>query len=90
MKFPQINKAGYGWVLIFSVIMIMVGCATGEKTESLPTAVPQNLIKKIVVEPAEEGKTVIIEGATPLSYTFFRIIPQPLTLVVDIPQSLHP
>jgi len=88
MKSLQKNKAGYGWVVICSIIFVMMGCATGEKMEPLPTTVvPQNLVKEIAVKASEEGKKVIIEGATPLPYTFFRIIPQPLQLVVDIPEA---
>jgi len=88
MKSLQKNKAGYGWVVICSVIMIMTGCATSKKMEPLPTTVvPQNLVKEIAVKTSEEGKKVIIEGATPLPYTFFRIIPSPLQLVVDIPEA---
>ena len=87
MKFQQKNKTGYGWVVICFLVFVMMGCAANEKMEPLPTAVPQNLIEKIALETSDEGTTIVIEGATPLSYTFFRIIPQPLTLVVDIPQA---
>ena len=88
MKIPQTKQAGYRWIIVIcSIIVVMMGCATGKKIEPLQTGGTQNLVKKVAVEAREEGQKVIIEGAAPLPYTYFRIIPQPLTLVVDIPQA---
>jgi type IV pilus assembly protein PilQ len=91
MKSPRQREKVYWWALIISsiILLVMMGCASREKVEPLqiPTAIPNNLIKKIGVEGNGGGKRVIIEGETTLAYTFFRLIPQPLTLMVDIPQA---
>ena len=88
MKSPKKKKAYCGiLILVLPVIFIIAGCASRDTVEPLPTAVPQNHVKKIVAESSDEGKRIIIEGEAPLAYTFFRLIPQPLKLVVDIPQT---
>jgi type IV pilus assembly protein PilQ len=88
MKNFKISKTVYCWVLICTIVIVMLGCASSKKYEpSAPTIPPQNIVKSIDVEDSDVGKKIIIEGATPLPYTFFRLIPQPLTLVVDIPQT---
>ena len=89
MKSLKQRKKGYRLVFLCAAIVLVMGCASREKVESLPVpaAVPHNLLKKIVAEDSAEGKKVIIEGEAPLPYTFFRLIPQPLKLMVDIPQT---
>jgi type IV pilus assembly protein PilQ len=89
MKSLRQNKKVYQWALLCAAIFLMIGCASHQKVEPLqaPTGLPQNLVKKIAVEDTVEGKKVIIEGGAPLSYTFYRLSPEPLQLMVDIPQS---
>jgi type IV pilus assembly protein PilQ len=89
MKSPKRRQVLYGILIMLVIpgILMMTGCASREKVEPLSTVVPQNLIKKVAIEDSDEGKRIIIEAETPLAYTFFRIIPQPLKLVVDIPQT---
>ena len=88
MKNPKRLKIYCGiLIVVITVIFVGAGCASREKVESLPVAVSHNLIKKIVTEDSDEGKKIIIEGEVPLGYAFFRLIPQPLKLVLDIPQS---
>jgi type IV pilus assembly protein PilQ len=48
---------------------------------------PGNTVTRVAVQPTDEGKRVVIEGENPLTYTFFRLVPEPLQLVVDIPQA---
>lgn len=88
MKSPM-RKQDFCWILILllPVILFLTGCASHEKPEPVTTAVPQNIVTKVAVEDSDEGKRIIIEAEAPLAYTFFRIIPQPLKLVVDIPQT---
>ena len=74
-------------MLVIPGILLLTGCASREKVEPLSTAVPQNLVKKVAVEDSDAGKRIIIEAEAPLAHTFFRIIPQPLKIVVDIPQT---
>lgn len=83
------KRVGYGILIILIIpgILLMVGCASQQKAEPRSTAVPQNLIHKVAVEDSDEGKRIIINAEAPLIYTFFRIVPQPLKLVVDIPQT---
>jgi len=89
MKSPKRKQVLYGILIMLVIpgILMMTGCASREKVEPLSTVVPQNLIKRVAIEDSDEGKRIIIEAETPLAYTFFRIIPQPLKLVVDIPQT---
>jgi type IV pilus assembly protein PilQ len=83
------KRVGYGILIMLIIpgILLMVGCASQEKVEPLSTAVPHNLIHTIAVEDGDEGKRIVIKAEAPLIYTFFRIVPQPLKLVVDIPQT---
>ncbi len=81
------KKKGCCGVVVISIILLVMGCAPREKVQPLPKAVPQNFIKNIEVVDRDEGKRVIIEGESPLVYTFFKLIPQPLKLVIDIPQT---
>ncbi|RLB05873.1 MAG: hypothetical protein DRG50_06495, partial [Deltaproteobacteria bacterium] len=81
------RKKTYWWLLTIPLILLMVGCAPKKKVEPPPKAIPPNLIKAIKVVEQDEGKRVVIEGESPLAYTFFKLIPQPLKLVVDIPQT---
>jgi type IV pilus assembly protein PilQ len=88
MKIPKRKKIYCGiLILVIPVIFLITGCASREKAEPVPTAITQNLVKKIAIEDSDDGKRIIIEGEAPLAYTFFRLIPQPLKLVVDIPQT---
>lgn len=89
MKSLRQNKKAYQWALLCAAIFLMIGCASHQKVEPLqvPTSLPQNLVKKITIEDTVEGKKVIIEGGAPLPYTFYRLSPEPLQLMVDIPQS---
>lgn len=73
--------------VIAAFIVMMMGCAPREKVEPLPKAVPQNLVTNIEVVEEDVVKRVIITGESPLVYTFFKLIPQPLQLVIDIPQT---
>jgi type IV pilus assembly protein PilQ len=84
----QGNKV-YKWALLSVTILLIVGCASREKAEPLPapTTIPSNLVKKIAIEDTAEGKKVVIEGEAPLPYTFFRLAPEPLQLMVNIPQA---
>jgi type IV pilus assembly protein PilQ len=89
MKSLRQNKKVYQWALLCAAIFLMIGCAS-HQVEPLqaPTGrLPQNLVKKITIEDTVEGKKVIIEGGAPLPYTFYRLSPEPLQLMVDIPQS---
>jgi type IV pilus assembly protein PilQ len=88
MKSPK-RKQVFCWIpiVLLPVILLMAGCASREMPEPLPTAVPQNVVNKVALEESEEGKRVIIGAEAPLAHTFFKIIPQPLQLVVDIPQT---
>jgi len=82
------RKKKYLGVLVIPIILLLVGCAAkGEKEPISPQATPENLIKDIKVVQKDEGKRVIIEGGAPLIYTFFRLVPEPLQLVVDIPET---
>jgi type IV pilus assembly protein PilQ len=83
------RKKGYTGILLCAAIFLVIGCASQPKVEPLqtPTVIPHNLIKKITIEDTTEGKKVIIEGEAPLPYTFFRLIPEPLQVLVDIPQT---
>jgi type IV pilus assembly protein PilQ len=89
MKSPNRKQVLYGIfiILVIPAILLITGCASHQKVETLSTAVPQNLVKKVAIEESDEGKRIIIEAEAPLPYTYFRIIPQPLKLVVDIPQT---
>lgn len=88
MKSPKSKKVYCGiLILVFTVIFMIMGCASRDKGEPLPTAISQNHVKKIAAESSDEGKRIIIEGKAPLAYTFFKLVPQPLKLVVDIPQT---
>ena len=73
-------------VVVTFIILLVIGCAHQEKVEPLPNAIPKDLIKDIEVVQRDEGKSVIIKGDSPLVYTFFRLIPKPLKLAVNIPQ----
>jgi type IV pilus assembly protein PilQ len=86
MKSPTKKKV-YHWALVGIIIFLVIGCASQQKMGPMPSAISQNLVKKIAVEESAEGKKVIIEGEAALPYTFSRLIPQPLKLVVDIPQT---
>lgn len=86
MKSPRMKKMYWGFVLI-PLILITVSCAPRKKVEPLPEAIPQNFVKDIGVVERAEGKRVTIEGESPLVYTFFKLVPDPLKLVVDIPQT---
>lgn len=81
------RKKRYWGVLLIPIILLVVGCAPKKEVEPLPTAEPPNLIKGIQVVDRDEGKRIIIEGESPLVYTFFKLVPEPLKLVVDIPQT---
>jgi type IV pilus assembly protein PilQ len=83
------SKKVYQWAFLCAAILLVIGCASLQKVEPLPapTAIPHNLVKKISIEDSTEGKKVIIEGNAPLPYTFFRLIPEPLKVMVDIPQA---
>jgi type IV pilus assembly protein PilQ len=89
MKSPKQGKRVTWWALVGAVIFLMMGCATREtvKPLSMPQAIPQNLVKKMTIEDSVDGKRIIIEGETAFPYTFFKLIPQPLSLKVDIPQT---
>jgi type IV pilus assembly protein PilQ len=89
MKSLRQGKKVYQLALLCAAIFLMMGCASHQKVEPLqaPTGLPQNLVKKIAIEDTAEGKKVIIEGESPLSYTFYRLSSEPLQLMVDIPQS---
>jgi len=89
MKSLRQSKKVYRWALLCAAIFLMIGCASRQKVEPLqaPTASPYNLVKKIAIEDTSEGKKVIIEGEAPLPYTFYRLRPEPLQLMVDIPQT---
>jgi type IV pilus assembly protein PilQ len=88
MKSPKRKKIYWGMLLlVIPVIFLTTGCASREKVEPVPTATTQNLVKNIAIEDSDDGKRIIVEGEAPLAYTFFRLIPQPLKLVVDIPQT---
>ncbi len=73
-------------VVVIFIILLVIGCAHQEKVGPLPNAIPKDLIKDIEVVHRDEGKRVIIKGDSPLVYTFFKLIPKPLELVVNIPQ----
>ena len=73
-------------VVVIFIILLVIGCAHQEKVDPLPNAIPKDLIKDIEVVHRDEGKRVIIKGDSPLVYTFFKLIPKPLELVVNIPQ----
>jgi type IV pilus assembly protein PilQ len=83
------SKKVYQWAFLCAAIFLVIGCASRQKVGPLssPTAIPHNLVKKISIEDSPEGKKVIIEGNAPLPYTFFRLIPEPLKVMVDIPQT---
>jgi len=89
MNGPRQRGKKYWWLVISSIIFLVMGCVSREKGEfiSLSAAVPQNTIKKIAVEENAEGKRVLIEGESPLPYTFTKLISQPMELVIDIPQA---
>jgi hypothetical protein len=88
MKRPTRKQVFWGILMLLAPgILLITGCASSQKVESLPTVVSQNLVKNVAIEDTDEGKRIIIEAEGPLPYTFFRIIPQPLKLVVDIPQT---
>jgi type IV pilus assembly protein PilQ len=88
MKSPKRKKIYWGiLLLVIPVIFLITGCASREKVEPVPTAATQNLVKNIAIKDSDDGKRIIVEGEAPLAYTFFRLIPQPLKLVVDIPQT---
>jgi type IV pilus assembly protein PilQ len=88
MKSPQRKQVLFGiLMLVIAVIFLIMGCASHQKVEPHQAAVPQNIVQKLAIEDSDEGKRIIIEAEAPLAYTFFRIIPQPLKLVVDIPQT---
>ncbi len=89
MKSLKQTEKVYWWVLISAIIFLATGCASMGKEESLPipTATSHNLIKKIAVEDSTEEKRVMIEGENSLPYTFFNLVPQPLKLMVNIPQA---
>jgi type IV pilus assembly protein PilQ len=89
MKSLRQGKKVYRWVLLCTTILLIMGCASREKAEPLlaPTTVGSNLVKKIAIEDTAEGKKVVIEGEAPLPYTFFRLVPEPLQLMVNIPQA---
>ena len=88
MKSPKRKQVLCGiLVLVIPVILVITGCASHQKVEPQQAAVPQNIVQKLAIEDSDEGKRIIIEAEAPLAYTFFRIIPQPLKLVVDIPQT---
>jgi len=73
-------------VAVIFIILLVIGCGHQEKMDPLPNAIPKDLIKDIEVVQRDEGKRVIIKGDSPLVYTFFKLIPKPLELVVNIPQ----
>jgi hypothetical protein len=73
-------------VAVIFIILLVIGCGHQEKMDPLPNAIPKDLIKDIEVVQRDEGKRVIIKGNSPLVYTFFKLIPKPLELVVNIPQ----
>ena len=89
MKSLKQTEKVYWLVLISAIIFLATGCASMGKEESLPvpTATSHNLIKKIAIEDSTEEKRVMIEGENSLPYTFFNLIPQPLKLMVNIPQA---
>jgi type IV pilus assembly protein PilQ len=88
MKSPRRKKIYWGiLILVIPVIFLITACASREKVKPVPTAATKNLVKKIAIEDSDDGKRIIIEGEAPLAYTFFRLTPQPLKLVVDIPQT---
>jgi len=89
MKSLNQRNKGYRWLFLCAAIFLVIGCASREKAGPLPepTAIPHNLVKKIAIEDSAEGKKVIVESEAPLPYTFFRLIPKPLQLMVDIPQT---
>jgi type IV pilus assembly protein PilQ len=89
MKILRQSKKAYQCALLVAIIFLMIGCASRQKAEPLPapSVLPHNLVKKITIKDTTEGKKVIIEGEAPLSYTFFRLNPEPLQLMVDIPQT---
>jgi len=73
-------------VVVTFIILLVIGCGHQEKVDPLPNAIPKDLIKDIEVVQRDEGKRVIIKGDSPFFYTFFKLIPKPLELVVNIPQ----
>jgi type IV pilus assembly protein PilQ len=89
MKSPKQGKRVARWGLVGAIIFLIMGCATRGTVEplSMPQAIPQNLVKKMTIEDSVDGKRIIIEGETAFPYTFFKLIPQPLSLKVDIPQT---
>jgi type IV pilus assembly protein PilQ len=89
MKGPRTREKLYWLTLIGFIIFLTIGCASQKTVEPLPTqtSIPRNLVTKIGVEASAEGKKITIEGQATLAYTFFRLIPQPLKLLVDIPQT---
>jgi type IV pilus assembly protein PilQ len=89
MKSPIKMRLLYGILIMLVIpsILMMTGCATRQKEEPVSTAVSKNLVNNVAIEDSDEGKQIIIQAEAPLAYTYFRIIPQPLKLVVDIPQT---
>jgi len=89
MKSLSQSKKIYQWAVLSAAIFLIIGCASRQKAEPLQAeaAIPHNLVKKITIEDTAEGKKVIIEGESPLPYTFYRLVPEPLQLMVDIPQT---
>jgi type IV pilus assembly protein PilQ len=90
MKSLRRSKKIYQWALLSTAIFFfIIGCASRQKAEPLQEqpVIPHNLIKKITIEDSTEGKKVIIEGEAPLPYTFSRLVPEPLQLMVDISQT---
>lgn len=83
----HVRMTKYLWPLFCLTIFIVIGCATSKKEAKIAAPLEAtNLIKKITVVDGPEGKVVTIVADQPLTNTYFRIVPAPLQLVIDIPQ----
>jgi type IV pilus assembly protein PilQ len=89
MNGPRQRGKRYWWLVISSIIFLVMGCVSRDKGDliSLSPSVPQTTIKKIAVKEDTDGTRVLIEGESPLPYTFTKLISQPMELVIDIPQA---
>ena len=76
------------WIVTIAIIALSIaGCAVQKEVEPVTAEVPKNVVKDVRVVDTHEATKVVVEAEAPLQYTFFRLIPEPLELVVDIPQT---